>query len=146
VSVSGDEKVELDETFFVNLSNPTNAAIAGAQGTGTITNDDRATLAIGDVTLDEGDGGTTDFVFSVTLDAAVDLPVNVDFTTADGTATAGTDYLGNSGTVVIPPGESEASVTVQPPRPSHTEATSHSPGVQVYALPAQVPAPSQLSW
>ena len=40
--VNGDTLFEPDETFFVNLSNPTNAAIARAQGVGTIVNDDMA--------------------------------------------------------------------------------------------------------
>ncbi|MBL1173689.1 Calx-beta domain-containing protein [Pantanalinema sp. GBBB05] len=40
VNVQGDLEVEGDETFFVNLSNPTGATIAVAQGTGTILNDD----------------------------------------------------------------------------------------------------------
>jgi len=38
--VNGDTGVESDETFFVNLGNPTNATITDAQGVGTITNDD----------------------------------------------------------------------------------------------------------
>ena len=32
VSVNGDDMVELDETFFVDLSNPVNATIADSQG------------------------------------------------------------------------------------------------------------------
>ncbi len=40
MQVEGDTKVEPNETFFVNLSKPTNATIADAQGQGTITNDD----------------------------------------------------------------------------------------------------------
>jgi hypothetical protein len=42
VTVNGDITVEGDETFFVNLSNPTGASIADNQGLGTITNDDVA--------------------------------------------------------------------------------------------------------
>ncbi len=38
--VNGDNVAEHDETFFVNLSNPTNATLAAAQGTGTILDDD----------------------------------------------------------------------------------------------------------
>jgi Tol biopolymer transport system component len=45
VLVSGDTADEPDETFFVNLSNPTNATISDAQATGTITNDDQDTKA-----------------------------------------------------------------------------------------------------
>jgi len=40
VTVNGDTKFEANETFFVNLSNPTNATIGDAQGQGTINNDD----------------------------------------------------------------------------------------------------------
>jgi len=41
VTINGDTAVETNETFFVNLSNPTNGAtIADSQGIATITNDD----------------------------------------------------------------------------------------------------------
>ncbi len=40
VPVKGDTVAEANETFFVNLSAPTNATIADPQGLGTITNDD----------------------------------------------------------------------------------------------------------
>ena len=40
VTVKGDKKKEATETFFVNLSSPTNATIAGAQGIGEILDDD----------------------------------------------------------------------------------------------------------
>jgi chitinase len=40
VKVTGDRKIEANETFVVNLSNPTGATIADAQGLGTIINDD----------------------------------------------------------------------------------------------------------
>lgn len=41
VPVRGDRKRETDETFYVNLSNPTGATIADGQATGTIRNDDK---------------------------------------------------------------------------------------------------------
>jgi hypothetical protein len=36
--------VEADETFFVNISNVTNATVLDGQGVGTIQNDDSPTL------------------------------------------------------------------------------------------------------
>ncbi len=42
VAITGDTAVELDETFFVNLTNPVNAVISDGQAVGTITNDDSA--------------------------------------------------------------------------------------------------------
>ena len=40
VTVLGDTAIEPNETFVVNLSGATNAAVGDAQGVGTITNDD----------------------------------------------------------------------------------------------------------
>lgn len=40
IEISGDAEVEEDETFFVNLSNATNATITNDRGLGTIANDD----------------------------------------------------------------------------------------------------------
>ena len=40
VTVNGDELNELNETYFVNLTAPTNATLADGQGLGTITDDD----------------------------------------------------------------------------------------------------------
>ncbi|MEO8350138.1 MAG: Calx-beta domain-containing protein [Chthoniobacteraceae bacterium] len=51
VAVRGDSTFEPDETFFVNLSNPTNAAILDAQGQGAIVNDDS------NVVFNPGGGG-----------------------------------------------------------------------------------------
>ncbi len=59
-----------------------------------------ATLSIDDVTLAEGDIGTTSFTFTVTLDNAVTGGVSVDYSTADGSATAASgDYAGANGTL-----------------------------------------------
>ncbi|QDV83430.1 Calx-beta domain-containing protein [Planctomycetes bacterium TBK1r] len=102
VAVSGDNTVELDENFLVTLSNVTGVGVtlADAQASGTISNDDSASLSIGDVAITEGDSGTTDLTFTVTLDSAVDMGLSVDFTTADGTATTGDgDYVATSGTL-----------------------------------------------
>jgi len=51
VAVNGDTLPEGNETFFVNLSNPTNATTADAQGRGTIGNDD------GSITVLSPNGG-----------------------------------------------------------------------------------------
>lgn len=45
VSVIGDTSVELDETFFINLSNPVNATIGDGQGEGSIVDDDAPSLS-----------------------------------------------------------------------------------------------------
>ncbi len=65
----GDTAVEPDETFYVNLSGPTNAVLADAQGLGKILNDDTA-LRISDVTLTEGNAGTKAATFTVSPETA----------------------------------------------------------------------------
>lgn len=54
------------------------------------------TLSIADVEVDEGDAGTSEAVFKVTLSQALKSDVTFDLATADGTATAGSDYLATS--------------------------------------------------
>lgn len=104
VSVNGDTTFEPNETFFVNLSNATNATIADSQGVGTINNDDAqpTTLSINDVRVVEGNSGTTTATFTVTLTGTTSA-VTVQYATADGTATAGSDYVATNGTLSFMP-------------------------------------------
>ncbi len=112
VPVKGDTIGEGDEDFTVDLSNAQNAAIDDGSGTGTIVDDD-ATLSIDDQTVVEGDTGTTDATFTVTLrNAAPGDTVTVDYQTNDGTATAPGDYEAQSGTLSFAPGESSKTITV----------------------------------
>ena len=116
VAVNGDTTPESDETFAVNLSNPTNATIADGQGIGTILNDDTATsppgISINDSVVAEGNSGTTSAIFTVTLSAVSSSTVTVNFATADGTATAGSDYEARTGTLTFAPGETSKTITV----------------------------------
>src|SRR5262249_24340792 len=108
VPVAGDTKFEPTETFNVNLTNPVNAAITAHLGTGTITNDDsQPTVSINDVTANEGNSGSTAFVFTVSLSNASSQTVTVDYSTSDGTAsTSDNDYTAvPSGTVTFSPGQ-----------------------------------------
>jgi len=72
----------------------------------------RHQLSVGDVTVTEGDSGTKPANFVVTLSPANALPVQVNYATADGTATAGSDYIAVSGTLTFNPGETSKTVTV----------------------------------
>ena len=95
VPLLDDALDENDETFTVALSNPSNATLDDAEATGTITdNDDTPALTIADAEAAEGDREIT---FAVTLGAASSLEVTVDWTTADGTATADADYAAAEG-------------------------------------------------
>nr|WP_232023628.1 Calx-beta domain-containing protein [Microcystis viridis] len=118
VAVNGDNQVELNETFFLNLSNlqanGSNVTLADNQGQGTINNDDSASIAITDVTITEGNSGTTNAVFTVTLSNAVDTAVTVNYATADGTATtADNDYTAIATTpLIFNAGETSKTITV----------------------------------
>lgn len=111
IEVQGDLLDEPDESFFVNLSNATNATIADARGTGTIQDDDLAppppepTLAINDVTVVEGDSGSTTATFIVTRNGDITGTSSVAYTTTDRTALAGSDYLTESGTLNFAAGD-----------------------------------------
>ena len=114
VTVNGDTTYEANETFFVNLSSPSGATIADSQGLGTITNDDAApSFTIDDVTHNEGDAGTTAYVFTVTRTGATALASSVDFTTQNGSATlADTDYQLNTGTLNFTSAQTTQQITV----------------------------------
>src|SRR5262245_60175470 len=71
-----------------------------------------ATLAIGDATVTEGNSGSTNATFTVTLSEPSTDTVTVDYATADGSAVAPGDYTAASGTVTFLPGETTKSVTV----------------------------------
>ena len=114
VTVTGDDVVEADETFTLDLSlntaNTGSAVISDGQGLGTITNDDSAGITISDVTAAEGNSGTTDFIFTVTLDAAdPDDDIRIDYTTTDGAAFDGSDYTATAGTLTFAAGTSTLS-------------------------------------
>ena len=114
VLVNGDTIYEPTETFMVHLSAPSNATISDADGTGTITNDDSApTFTINNVTQAEGNAGQSAFVFTVTKNGATANNSSIDFATQDGTATSGSDYVANSGTLHFLPNETTMQVTVQ---------------------------------
>ncbi len=115
VPILGDILDEPDETLLVSLSGAANATIADAQGQGTILDDDPTPLlSIEDATVTEGDAGTIDAVFTVTLSAPSADPVTVSYATADDTALAGSDYTARSGILTFPAG-STASQSIAVP-------------------------------
>jgi hypothetical protein len=83
-----------------------------------------ASMSISDVALLEGNGsGTTAFVFTVTLSAAVDQEVRVTFGTRDLTArVSANDYFATSGTLTFAPNTLTQTITVQVRRDSTIEA------------------------
>ncbi len=94
VSTTEDAVAETNETFTVELTvSGTSASVAATDtATGTITDDDRAVVTIGDAAEAEGNA----LHFTVTLDKAVAGGLEVTPGYTDITATSGTDYTENT--------------------------------------------------
>jgi hypothetical protein len=113
VQVMDDPLDEDPETFSSLLSEPSEATIADGLGVATILDDDAPPqLAVGDATGAEGSLSAFALRFPLTLSTASGKCLEVPYTTSDGTAHAGSDYVAASGTLVLPPGETTASVEV----------------------------------
>jgi hypothetical protein len=72
----------------------------------------RPAMSIDDVRAAEGDAGATTFTFTVRLSAPSTDPVRVHYATADGTATAPSDYTPAGGDVEFSPGQTSKPVGV----------------------------------
>jgi Ca2+-binding RTX toxin-like protein len=68
-------------------------------------------LSVADVAQPEGNGPST-LSFTVRLAQATPLPVTVAYATADGTASAGSDYTAASGQLAFAPGETSKTIAV----------------------------------
>jgi hypothetical protein len=109
VLVNGDRVGEADEYFTFNLTAAgVNTATAYA-----VIQDDEPRIGIDSVSVNEGNSGSKLMTFTVTLSAAYDQPVTVNFATHDDSATvAGGDYAAKSGTLTFAPGQTTKTFTV----------------------------------
>jgi hypothetical protein len=116
ISLIGDAVNEATETFSLTLANASGATITDAQGVGTISDDDIApSVSIGDASVTEGDTGSVNAVFAVTLSAASSQTVTVSYATANGTtnpATVSSDYTAANGALTFNAGETTKSLNV----------------------------------
>jgi hypothetical protein len=108
IPVIGDAVGELDETFSVVLSAPsTGLAIGRDAGQVTIVNDDTA-LAVDDVTVTEGNTGTTTVSVTVRRSGPTTGTSTVVATTVAGTALAGSDFVSKTQTLTFAAGATTA--------------------------------------
>jgi hypothetical protein len=110
------------------------AAGTGSDTVSVVLNDgnwspDDPSVSIGDATVTEGNTGSVNATFMVTLSHASSVAVTVHYATADLTTAAGSDYTATSGVVSIPAGQTRATVTVavrgdRLPEPTETFAVN----------------------
>lgn len=150
VPVAGDRTVEADETVLVTLSGATNAAIDVATASGTIRNDDTATLSIANAIIDEGNSGTANLAFTVRLSSPVQGDVSARVDTLDGAdpdparnaTLADNDYLAvTAGNVTLAGGATIRTTTVGVVGDTTPEASeSFRVRLSGLAIPAGIPA------
>ncbi|HYI49312.1 MAG TPA: Calx-beta domain-containing protein [Allosphingosinicella sp.] len=108
---------EFDETLFLNLypmvfpGEP--GSVADGQGVGTIVNDDGAPIqvSIDDVSIVEGNSGTSLLTFTVTRTGGTGA-FDVNFNTQNGSAVEPGDYLANSGTLSFGIGQNSRTISI----------------------------------
>lgn len=120
VPVTGDQIVEDDEVFFVQLLRAEGADLDDDNGRATIRDDDRPpppdppVISIDDVEVTEGDGDGTPTNARFTVSSSMPAPaaIEIPFATFDRTATANEDYQPRATTVTLPAGARSVPVVI----------------------------------
>jgi hypothetical protein len=115
ISITNDAVYEGNETFTVSLSGTTNGSAVGNPSTQTITifdNEQPPSITIADVSLLEGNSGTSNMTFTVTLTGATTVPASVPYQTFSNSAQSGADYQSVNGTLTFAVGETQKTITV----------------------------------
>lgn len=112
VPILDDSLYENNETFTLNLSSPSSGTIGASTATVTINDDDaEAQMAFNpaNYTISEEEGSAA---LTVVRTGNTTGAITVNYTTANGTATAGADYSAASGTLNFADGEASKTITV----------------------------------
>jgi hypothetical protein len=111
-SISTDTLNASNHTITADYSGDTNFATSTGNLSGGQQVNIETSVSINDVQVAEGNSSITNAVFTVTLSTASNLTLMVDFATANGTATSGSDYQATSGTLIFAPNETQKTITV----------------------------------
>lgn len=117
VAVMGDVLVEQTETFRVSITHTTNAVYVPyysnqPYAVGTISNDDFATIDIGDAIVVEGDAGTTNAVFVLTYTKPFAGTSYVSYAVSRLTTDTNDLFATNYTTLAVPPGVTNTAILV----------------------------------
>ncbi|SDJ04544.1 Calx-beta domain-containing protein [Frankineae bacterium MT45] len=113
VALLGHVPPEQSWYFSLGLSSPTNATVLDGTAYGYITNPDRTAQAVVDnVGVSKPASGTSVVSVPVRLITPATTAATFDYYTSDGSAVAGTDYVGTRGTITFAPGVTSATIPV----------------------------------
>lgn len=116
VPIVADSKVESDETVILTLSQPVGASLANGAtsitATGTIKTDDVPTLTVTNPTVAEGNTGTVNLRYVITLSEAAPSAVMFNVRTGFSNASSGIDFTSIDRTVTIAPGTTTVTIEV----------------------------------
>jgi Ca2+-binding RTX toxin-like protein len=123
VAVIPDALVEANEAFSLFLSKPVNCTLGDPQAVGILTNDDQVLVSVKSATVKEGQTGATNAIVTVSLSAAANQAVTVDYSTLNGTAEAGSDFTASNGSLTFKVGETSKTVIIPVTADTTVEST-----------------------
>lgn len=113
LTLAGNLIPQSTRSVKLQLSNQVEISLPASTITvATITDNDQRAITGNAVSLAEGNGGTTIALFPISISAPLEVPVTVQYQTADGSALAGTDFTAANGTATIPAGATEVTIPI----------------------------------
>jgi hypothetical protein len=144
VTVNGNTMSTADKYFSMNLSSNTNppTSIFRTTSYGSILNkqpDNRSWVGP-DITINRGTSGSTVVNFSVNISSPQQFPIQLDYTTNDGSATAPDGYVPEQGTLFFAAGQTTQTVGVTVP------GNAIYTGVQYFSFSVSSPVNTSVAW
>ena len=113
IDPTADTVVESNETVALTLATGTGYTIGTTTAvTGTIVNDDVVINLSANQTIVEGNTNPQNVTYTVTLSRSDTRVITVNYATANGTATAGSDYTSRTGTLTFNSGVTSQSINI----------------------------------
>jgi len=131
VPTTSDAKYELNETLTISISIPGNGATLGtSSATGTINNDDAApSFSINSPTV-VNEGAAITFTITKGGNTSTGLTHSFNWATANGTATAPSDYTAGSGVLTFATSDTQKTVQVQ----TVTDGVADSASIETFVV------------